>query len=63
MLDRYIVSEQVAERRRAICQSCEHKTMIGTCGICKCVIRAKTRLALSSCPLNKWSKENEPSIP
>ena len=58
MLARFIVSEEVAETRRNICRKCEHKTSIGTCGICHCVISAKTRLALAECPEKKWSKED-----
>ena len=58
MLDRFIVTEEVATQRRAICDRCEHKTVIGTCGVCHCVIMAKTRLRLSECPKSKWSKED-----
>ena len=58
MIDRFIVSEEVAESRRSICRKCEHKTVIGTCGVCHCVILAKARLALSECPEQKWVKVN-----
>jgi hypothetical protein len=48
----------IAERRR-ICKSCEHQKMIfniRTCGICHCMIRAKTALKSQECPIKKWEK-------
>lgn len=56
MIDKYIVSSEVSDARREVCRKCEHKTVIGTCDICHCVIVAKTRLSLSECPIKKWGK-------
>lgn len=45
------------EKRRDICNSCEHqRVMIGikTCMECGCAIWAKTLVRNTKCPLDKW---------
>lgn len=57
-MDDYIVE------RRNLCHQCEHyKTIIGvkTCEVCGCVIRWKTQLKNSECPIGKWGKINDDS--
>ncbi len=44
--------------RRDLCRDCEYRKRIGpmsVCGICHCLIRAKTGLADEACPVGKWS--------
>ena len=48
--------QDIIDSRRAICDSCEHKVGLN-CKICKCFISAKTKVATTSCPINKWGKE------
>jgi hypothetical protein len=47
-------SKEIAQARKATCDSCEKKTML-TCNECGCLIPAKVRLGMATCPLNKWS--------
>lgn len=52
-------NDPVIAERRKICKSCEHQKMIfniRTCGICHCMIRAKTALKSQECPIKKWEK-------
>lgn len=39
--------------RYAKCLECEHKRL-GFCDICKCVLKAKTRVRHQKCPVGKW---------
>lgn len=55
------VSKHVARRRREACAACPHAILGGTiCGICKCVIKAKTSLAAEACPDDppRWTAED-----
>jgi hypothetical protein len=48
------------ERRRDICDKCEHlTTMIGVkvCNKCGCAIWGKTIIPISKCPEGKWNAE------
>ena len=48
------------EKRRLICDECEHKTQImgiNTCDACGCSIWAKTMIPISKCPEGKWNAE------
>lgn len=51
-----IVSEfqKKVEERRRICAACEHKKLNGvgsdTCGICGCIVYAKTLTPTTECP-------------
>jgi hypothetical protein len=47
-------------KRMAICLMCEHKSTLGTCGICGCVLKAKTSVRNQTCPHPdgpKWNAE------
>ena len=50
--------KSIINARLAICGECEHfiKTT-SQCNQCGCFMRAKARLATSSCPVGKWNKE------
>ncbi len=46
-----------SDLRYKTCMECEHKTTIVggyICGICKCPLKAKTKVADEVCPANKW---------
>jgi hypothetical protein len=48
--------EQAAATREAICKECPHlhPGTFAHCGVCGCLIHAKTRSLSSSCPVDKW---------
>lgn len=47
--------EDVRETRMSICESCEFLfTPTMQCKKCGCFVKAKTAVAMFSCPLNKW---------
>lgn len=47
--------EQTIAARLEICNSCEVRNeLANVCTACGCYIPAKTALAKSSCPLEKW---------
>lgn len=46
-----------SELRYKTCMECEHKTTIVggyICGVCKCPLKAKTKVADEVCPANNW---------
>jgi len=48
------------ERRREICNKCEHlTTIIGAkiCNSCGCSVWAKTMIPIAKCPEGKWNAE------
>lgn len=47
-------SKEIAQARKAICDTCEKKKLL-TCIECGCLIPAKVRLGMATCPLNKWN--------
>ena len=59
---KFFVPDNVYEDRIAICKSCKHYlSLLGNCGICKCFMKVKARLAPMSCPMKYWNKTT--SIP
>jgi len=50
--------QDVIDTRRAICDGCEHRFGLN-CKKCGCFIKAKTKVATSSCPVGKWGKHIE----
>lgn len=42
------------DERMALCQACEHKTDLGRCRKCGCVLSAKTKCDSCTCPIGKW---------
>lgn len=57
------LTDEQAQARLDICQKCEHvlqNTVLGPqCGVCRCFLKVKTRMALEVCPLQppKWSAQ------
>ena len=51
---------ELQKSRLAICKDCEHskdlysRGWINYCDICGCMLRMKTRLKKSKCPIGKW---------
>ena len=51
-----------AGRRQQICKACDEiiPTSIGwKCKECGCMIRPKSMIPISNCPLGKWELEND----
>lgn len=54
-LGNILADSEIVESRRAECDSCEHLFKpTGSCKICKCFVKAKTKLKNQSCPVGKW---------
>ncbi len=49
--------EKIAEQRAVICASCPEFSG-GLCGVCSCLLAAKTRSLKSKCPKDKWPNIN-----
>jgi len=48
-------SDELAEYRLKICQSCEFFKVNGSrCKKCGCFMKAKTTLEMARCPIGKW---------
>lgn len=56
--------EEIAEKRNAICDTCESKVVdsdseaFNRCYECGCMLVLKTRSLDSECPLGKWKRYN-----
>jgi len=49
------VPPEIREERYSICQTCpKFKKTIKLCGICKCFMPVKVKIAGAKCPDNKW---------
>ena len=57
-LNGIMASSELTEERRAICGDCEHNKL-GICTQCGCVIKLKTAILATFCPLAKWSIPQE----
>ena len=55
-----LYDSDIIDKRRDECDNCEFKVKstisekLDRCSVCKCVIRAKTRVVRESCPKGKW---------
>ena len=59
---KFFVPDNIYQDRIAICKSCKYYlSLLGNCGICKCFMKVKARLAPMSCPKKYWNKTT--SIP
>ena len=53
-------TKELQKKRLAICGGCEHskdlysRGWINYCDVCGCMLRMKTRLKNSKCPIGKW---------
>jgi hypothetical protein len=64
--NRFFVPDEVYKERISICKSCKHySSILGNCGICKCFMKIKCRLAPMECADNpkKWQKTTEIETP
>jgi hypothetical protein len=43
-----------AERKKAICLTCEHMVEHLTCDLCDCFLPSKIQLFMSTCGAGKW---------
>ncbi len=53
----FTVSNQIAEHRISICNQCSEKVeVLGVekCNVCNCIIKLKTKLTHTNCPIDKW---------
>lgn len=54
-------NKELAEVRKAVCADCKHCITdfpmhgIDLCGLCYCLLDAKTRVPKEACPLDKWT--------
>jgi hypothetical protein len=56
---KFFVPDNIYKERISICKSCKHYlSILGNCGICKCFMSVKARLAPMECADNpkKWEK-------
>ena len=54
-----LYDNDIIKARREECAKCPHlvkvtENSMGNCGLCKCFIRAATRVARKSCPDGRW---------
>ena len=50
-----ITPEDIQKERIALCRACDsYKPTLHLCGECGCQVDAKTRMAMTTCPLFKW---------
>jgi hypothetical protein len=50
-----VTEPEIQQERIKICKSCEHfEPVLHRCKECNCLLEAKTRMAMSTCPLHKW---------
>jgi hypothetical protein len=49
-----LVDDEIAQSRMDICNACEAKNDLNICTACGCFLPAKTKLAKSECPMEKW---------
>lgn len=55
-----VVTDEVYKERVSICKGCEKYDEIeNECLECGCYIPAKAKVVLDSCPLNKWTADEE----
>jgi hypothetical protein len=49
------VSKEISDKRFSICQACpELIKATNQCKKCGCFMKAKVKIKISTCPLNKW---------
>jgi hypothetical protein len=54
-----LATKEVAEKRLEICRVCEFRTImpkthLEICKVCGCMVQAKARLSVATCPKGKW---------
>ena len=62
-MNKFFVPKEIYKDRMAICKACTHySSLLGNCGICKCFMKVKARIAPMECPKKYWSKTTEVEI-
>jgi hypothetical protein len=63
-MNKFFVPNEIYEDRITICKSCVYYFKpTGTCKICKCFMKVKSRISSQSCPQKYWDKTTEVEIP
>ena len=53
-------SDEIYKERLSICKTCDkYKELENECAECGCYIPMKAKIVLDSCPLEKWTANNE----
>ena len=53
-------SDEIYKERLSICKSCDkYKELENECVECGCYIPTKAKIVLDSCPLEKWTANND----
>ena len=61
---KFFVPNDIYEDRIAICRGCKYYiSLLGNCGICKCFMKVKARIAPMECPKGYWQKTTEIETP
>lgn len=51
-----LVSEDIKNERKAICNDCPKLMITRQCGECLCFVDLKTTLKQEKCPLDRWEE-------
>ena len=63
-MNKFFVPNNVYEDRMAICKECTHYfKLTGSCKVCKCFMKIKSRIAPMECPKKYWLKTTEIETP
>ena len=63
-MNKFFVPNDVYEDRLAICKGCSfYHSLLGNCGICKCFMKIKARIAPQECPKKYWQKTTKIETP
>tara|TARA_R100000805_G_C3582237_1_gene85784 strand:+ start:313 stop:708 length:396 start_codon:yes stop_codon:yes gene_type:complete len=61
---KFFVPNYIYEERIAICKACEYYfSLTGSCKVCGCFMKVKSRLAPMGCPKGYWEKTTEIETP
>tara|TARA_R110001632_G_scaffold48922_2_gene123071 strand:- start:1893 stop:2306 length:414 start_codon:yes stop_codon:yes gene_type:complete len=59
-MSNFFVSEKEYKKRIKICKSCDYYFKpTGTCKVCMCFMKIKSRIAVMECPEQFWEKTSE----
>jgi len=59
-MTRFLVPQEIYKERISICKSCDYYfKLTGSCKVCGCFMRIKSRIATQSCPKGYWEKTTE----
>tara|TARA_R110002020_G_scaffold2721_4_gene12792 strand:- start:409 stop:813 length:405 start_codon:yes stop_codon:yes gene_type:complete len=59
-MNKFFVPNEIYKERIAICKSCVYYfKLTGSCKVCKCFMKVKSRIAPMECPQGYWQKTTE----